>query len=80
MFTTCLPLKFYDDFFRRSKAIHSAVKGLIWPYFELIQDFIVVHVNCKNKEDPIKNEVDKVFITFFPFYHGGYLLPWKPEF
>ena len=44
-------------FFRRSNAANSAVSGLIWPNFEFIRDFIVVHVTCKNEEDPIKKEV-----------------------
>ena len=57
MFTTCLPLYVIEDFSRRARAANSAVSGLIWPNFELIRDFIVVHVTCKNKEDPIKNEV-----------------------
>ena len=51
-------------------AANSAVQGLIWPNFEPIQDFIVVLVTCKNKEDPIKNEgtslrvVTTLFIDF----------------
>ena len=44
-------------FFRRSRAAYSEVSGLIRPNFELIQDFIVAHVTCKNEEDTIKNEV-----------------------
>ena len=55
-------------FSRRSRAANSAVNGLIWPNFELIRDFIVVHVTCKNEEDPIKNkDALKVFTTFSPF-------------
>ena len=46
----------YMGFSRRSMAAYSEVSGLIWPNFELIRDFIVVHVTCKNEEDPIKNE------------------------
>ena len=51
-------------------AANSAAQGLIWPNFEHIQDFIVILVTCKNKEDPIKNEgtnlrvVTTLFIDF----------------
>ena len=54
-------------FSRRSRAAYSAVSGLIWLNFELIRDFIVVQVTCKNEEDPIKNKVAQVFTTFSPF-------------
>ena len=43
-------------FFKRSRAANSAVGGQIKPKFELIQDYIVVLVTCKNEEDPIKNQ------------------------
>ena len=33
--TTFLPLYVYGDFFRRSRAVNSAVLGPIWPNFEL---------------------------------------------
>ena len=46
-------------------AANSAVEGLIWPNFQLIQNFIVVLVICKNKEDPIKNEGARVVTTLF---------------
>ena len=46
--------RFYDVFFRRSRATHSEVIGGILPKFELIQAFIIVFVTCKNEEDPIK--------------------------
>ena len=41
-------------FFRRSRVANSKVQGLIWLNFEPIQDCMVVLVNCKNEEDPIK--------------------------
>ena len=56
----------YRDFSRRSRAANSEVCGLIWPNFELIRDFMVVLVTCKNEEDPIKNESAKVFTTVSP--------------
>ena len=34
--------------------------------FELIQAFMIVLVTCKNDEDPIKNEGDRVLTTFLP--------------
>ena len=46
----------YGDFFKRSRAANSAVSGQIGPKFELIQDYIVVLVTCKNERDPIKNQ------------------------
>ena len=48
--------RLYFVFFRRSRAANSEVSDGILPKFELIQAFIVVHVTCKNEEDPIKNE------------------------
>ena len=50
-------------FFRRSRAANSEVSGGIQPKFKLIQAFIVVLVSCKNEEDPIKNEGDRVLIV-----------------
>ena len=35
------------------------------PNFELIRDFIVGLVTCKNEEDPIKNEGARVFTTLY---------------
>ena len=46
-------------------AANSAVHGWTWPKFELIQDFTVVLVTCKNEEDPIKNEGARVFTTLY---------------
>ena len=40
--------------------------GRILPNFEPIQDFMVVLVTCKNKEEPIKNEVARVVTRFSP--------------
>ena len=37
-------------------ATNSAVRGRIWANFELIRDFMVVLVTCKNEEDQIKNK------------------------
>ena len=53
------------NFSRLSRAANSAVLCPIWPNFELIQDFMVVLVTCKNKEQPIKNEGDTVFTTLY---------------
>ena len=58
--------RFYDVFFRRSRATNSEVSGGILPKFELIQAFIVVLVICKNEEDPIKNEGARVLTRFSP--------------
>ena len=38
----------------------------IWPNFQLIRDYIVVLVTCKNEEGPIKNEGARVVTTFLP--------------
>ena len=38
--------------------------GLIWPNIELIRNFIVVLLTCKNEELRIKNKVARVFTTF----------------
>ena len=58
--------KVYGDFSRCSRAANSAVLGLIWPNFELIQDVIDVLVTCKYEEDPIKNGGARVVTTFSP--------------
>ena len=60
-------------FSRRSRAANSAVSGLIWPNFELIRD-LIVHVTCKNEEDPIKMKLLKCSQRFL-HYNGDYLLP-----
>ena len=59
-------LHVYDVFFRCSRATNSEVSGGILPKFELTQTFIVVLVTCKNEEDPIKNEGDRVLTKFSP--------------
>ena len=57
--------KFMGFFSRRSKAANSAVHGQIWSNFELVQDFMVVLLTCKNEEDPIKNRGARVFTTLY---------------
>ena len=54
--TTFLPLKVYGNFFTCSRAANSAVHGQIGPKFELVRDFMVVILTCKNEEDLIKIE------------------------
>ena len=49
------------DFFQR--AAYSAVRGHIWPKFELIRDIVVILVTCKNEEDPLKNKDARVATT-----------------
>ena len=47
VFTTFLSLYVYGDFFRRSRAVNSAVLGPmtpIWPNFELVRDIMDVLV------------------------------------
>ena len=77
MFTTFLPLKVYGDFFRRSRADNSAVYGPIRLNFEVIPDFIVVLLTCKNEKDSIKNEGARVFTTIYIdfSYTQGQLTP-----
>ena len=74
---------FLQLFSRCSKTANSTVCGWIWPKFELIQDFMVALITCKNEEDPIKNEGATILVLtrFSPLNpYGSYLLPWKPEF
>ena len=52
-------------FSRRSRAANSAVHGPILSNFELVQDFMVVLLTCKNEEDRIKNRVVRVFTTLY---------------
>ena len=61
--TAFLPL--YGNFFRRTRAAHSAVRGRIRQNLELIQDIIVVFLTCKNKEDPIKNKGPRVLTRLY---------------
>ena len=45
-------------YFRRSKAVNFIVKGLIWPKFELIHDFVVLLVHtAKNGGIQIKKKL-----------------------
>ena len=46
-------------------AADSAVQGPIWSNFELVQDFMVVLLTCKNEDDPIKNRGARVFTTLY---------------
>ena len=52
-------------FSRRSRAANSAVNGRIWSNFELVQDFMLVLIACKNEEDLIENEGARVFTTLY---------------
>ena len=51
------------DFSNIKRAANSAVRGRIWPKFELIRDIVVILVTCKNEEDPLKNEDARVATT-----------------
>ena len=42
------------DLSSHPRAANSAVLGSIWPIFELVQDFRVVLITCKNEEDRSK--------------------------
>ena len=44
---------------------NSAVHGPIWSNFELVQDFMVVLLTCKNEDDPIINRGARVFTTLY---------------
>ena len=65
LFTRFLPLYIYEDFSGRSRAANSEVHGPIWSNFELVQDFMVVLLTCKNEENPIKNRGARVFTTLY---------------
>ena len=65
MFRRFLPLEFYGDFSRRSRAANSAVLGPIWPNFEIVRDLMDVLITCKYEEDPIKNEGARVVTTLY---------------
>ena len=56
----------------------SLVKTL--PNFELIRDFIVVFVTCKNEEDPIKNEGTSVHNVFSIITLWELSVAMEPEF
>ena len=53
-------------FFWCSRADNSEVSGGILQKFELIQVFMHVLANCKNENDPMKNEIAGVATTFLP--------------
>ena len=63
--TTFSHYKSTGFFSSRSNAANSAALSLIWPNFELVRDFIVVLVTCKNEDDSIKNEGARVFTTLY---------------
>ena len=46
--------------FYTSRAANSVVSGPIWPKFELVWNFMHVHITCKYKKDRIKNNWEKV--------------------
>ena len=52
-----------NDFFKHLRAANSAVRGQIWPKFELIRDIVVTLVTCRNEEDPLKNKDARVATT-----------------
>ena len=54
-------------FSRRARAANSAVHAPIWSNFELVQDFMVYLLTCKNEEDPIKNRGARVFTTLYTY-------------
>ena len=47
-------------YFRCSIAANSVVGALMWRVINLIDAFMGHHVNCKNEEDPFKNEGARV--------------------
>ena len=53
------------QFFRRLRVANCVVRGRIWPNFKLIQALIYVIITCKNENDPIKNNREKVSTPFF---------------
>ena len=65
LFTRFLPLQFYGDYSRCVRAADSAVHGPIWSNFEIVQDFMVVLLTCKNEEYPIKNKGARGFTTLY---------------
>ena len=60
------PRKCDGNFFRRSRAANSVVRGQIRPNFELMQALMYVIVTCKYKKDPIKNSRENVMTSFSP--------------
>ena len=49
--------------FSNTKGQLTAVRGRIWPKFELSRDIVVILVTCKNEEDPLKNKDARVATT-----------------
>ena len=41
-----------------SRGRNSEINDLIWPVFEVVRDFIHVHLICKFQEHPVKTERD----------------------
>ena len=60
------PLQPHGKIFVCSRAANFVVSGPIWSKFELVSDFMPVLVTCKYKKDRIKNNREKVEISFFP--------------
>ena len=56
----------HDSFFRCARADNSGVGGGIWPKLKLIQVFMHVLVTCKNEDDRLKNDGNRVFTRFLP--------------
>ena len=63
--------------FRHSRAINTEVNSLIWPKFELIQEFMAVLATCKFDEDPIKIEgsIDRTRSNMVFFGSQGQVTP-----
>ena len=58
MVTTIIQL-----YLRHARAVNSVAGGWMRPKIKLIQNFMGVHVTCKNEEDPFKNEGAGVVTT-----------------
>ena len=56
----------YSLISRCSRGANSKMCDGILTKFKLIQALIVVHIVCKNEEDPIKIERTRVVTTFLP--------------
>ena len=65
VFTTCLPLEVYGEFFRHSRAAYFAAHGPIRLNFNISPDLMVVLVTCKNEGDSIKIEEARVFTKLY---------------
>ena len=57
--------KSWGFFSKLSRTANSEVHGRIWSNFDLVLDFMVVLVTCKNEEDPIENVYARVFTTLY---------------